>query len=362
MEKLCSGCLKKEFINNNNNNFLSKNNMRQKKQCLKKLDVVDWLSNIQTPFNFRRDDDNDNIVEVQFKNDRKEFFHNKEKIILSKGDFVTVESKSGGYDVGRVTITGELVKLQIRNKNIPLNSLTKKIYRKSTDKEIEIWNSLKKKEDIRLIQSRKIAKNLNISMKICDIEYQGDGKKATFYYTSENRIDFRKLIKKLALTFRIRIEMRQIGYRQEAAKIGGIGSCGRELCCSTWLKSFKSVNTNSARYQQLSIKIEKLTGQCNKLKCCLNYELETYLLSIKDFPEINNSKIYTEKGVAQCMKIDVFKKTMWYSYIKNPNTWFRIEVKKIKDILKNRNNQIAPSLEKLSTINAIHKTELTYSI
>ncbi|WP_113738269.1 PSP1 domain-containing protein [Blattabacterium clevelandi] len=349
MEKLCSGCLtNKCFIN-------KENNISNKKKCLK-LNVVDWLSNIKSPFGDEYD-----IVEVQFKNDRKEFFHNQDKISLCKGDFVTVESKSIGYDIGRVTLTGELVKLQIRNKNIYLSSLKiKKIYRKSTDIEINIWKSLKKKESIYLSKSKKIAKNLNLSMKICDVEYQGDGEKAIFYYTSENRIDFRKLIKRLAFLFRIHIEMKQIGYRQESAKIGGIGTCGRELCCSTWLKNFKSVTTNSARYQQLSINIEKLTGQCSKLKCCLNYELDDYLSAIKDFPDIN-SQIYTEKGIAQCMKIDVFKKQMWFSYIKNPNTWFRIEIKKIKEILeKNRKNKKASPLEELSTINVIQKTELTF--
>ncbi|AWU40656.1 hypothetical protein DM805_01355 [Blattabacterium punctulatus] len=350
MEKLCSGCLtNKCFIN-------KENNISNKKQCLKKLNVVDWLSNIKPPFGDEYD-----IVEVQFKNDRKEFFHNQNKIALFKGDFVTVESKSIGYDIGIVTLTGELVKLQIRNKNIYFSSLKiKKIYRKSTNLEINIWKSLKKKESIYLSKSKKIAKNLNLSMKICDVEYQGDGEKAIVYYTSENRIDFRKLIKRLALSFRISIEMKQIGYRQESAKIGGIGTCGRELCCSTWLKNFKSVTTNSARYQQLSINIEKLTGQCSKLKCCLNYELDAYLSAIKDFPDIN-SKIHTEKGIAQCMKIDVFKKKMWFSYIKNPNTWFIIEIKKIKEILeKNRKNQKVAPLEELSIINVIQKTELTF--
>ncbi|WP_185881689.1 PSP1 domain-containing protein [Blattabacterium cuenoti] len=350
MEKLCSGCLKHRCTNNRNNMF-------QKKQCIKKLHVVDWLSNIKPPFLL----DNCDLVEVQFKNDRKEFFHNTEKINLCKGDFVTVESKSSGYDIGIVTLTGELVRLQIRNKNSTSSySTIRKIYRKSTEKEINIWNISKNKELKSLLKAKKIAKSLNLSMKICDVEYQGDGEKATFYYTAEDRIDFRKLIKELALAFRIRIEMRQIGYRQEAAKIGGIGSCGRELCCSTWLKNFKSVTTNSARYQQLSINIEKLTGQCSKLKCCLNYELDAYLSAIKDFPDIN-CKIHTEKGIAQCMKIDVFKKQMWFSYIKNPNTWFRIEIKKIKDILENnRKNKISPALEKLSTIDVVQKTELTF--
>ncbi|WP_341658379.1 regulatory iron-sulfur-containing complex subunit RicT [Blattabacterium cuenoti] len=342
MNKSCSDCL---------NKCVKKENILKKK-CYE-LNVLDWLSNIQSPFEAKKS----NIVEIQFKNNRKEFFLNQDKIFLDQGDIVTVETKSGiGYDVGVVYLTGELARLQIRNQSI--NSKTfKKVYRKSTYKEVNIWKYLKKKEITILFKAKKIAKNLNLLMKICDVEYQGDGEKAIFYYTAENRIDFRKLIKEFSFHFHTRIEMRQIGSRQEAAKIGGIGSCGRELCCSTWLKKFKSVTTNSARYQQLSINIQKLTGQCSKLKCCLNYELDAYLDAIKNFPDFNR-KIYTEKGVAQCMKIDVFKQKMWFSYIKNPNTWFRIEVKKIKEILEK--NKIAPPLEKLSTINTIQKTELTF--
>jgi Uncharacterized homolog of PSP1 len=344
MNKSCSDCFDK---------CAKKENIYQKKQCSNKFIALDWLSNIKSPFEYQKHD----IIEVQFKNDRKEFFINQEKIFLYQGDVVTVEPKySIGYDIGVVSLTGELVKLQIRNHTINSNTF-KKIYRKSTHKEINIWKVFKKKEPKTLLKSKKIAQNLNISMKICDVEYQGDGKKAIFYYTAENRIDFRKLIKEFASHFHTRIEMRQIGYRQEAAKIGGIGSCGRELCCSTWLKNFKSVTTNSARYQQLSINIQKLTGQCNKLKCCLNYELDSYLDAIKDFPDFN-SKIQTEKGIAQCMKIDVFKREMWFSYLKNPNTWFKIKVKKIKEILAK--NEISPPLEELSIINTIQKTELTF--
>ncbi|WP_185865788.1 PSP1 domain-containing protein [Blattabacterium cuenoti] len=350
MNKSCSNCLKNKCEKKDQSFF---QNNYQKKQC-KKLNVFDWLSNIQSPFEYQKHD----FVEVQFKNDRKEFFINQEKIFLCKGDIVTVESKSGmGYDIGTVILTGELVKLQVRNKNI---DILKKIYRKSTHKEINIWKSFRRKEFSTLSKAKKIVKTLNLSMKLSEVEYQGDGEKAIFYYTAENRVDFRKLIKELAFHFRTRIEMRQIGYRQEAAKIGGIGSCGRELCCSTWLKNFKIVTTNSARYQQLSINIQKLNGQCSKLKCCLNYELDAYLTSLKDFPDFNK-KIHTEKGIAQCMKIDVFKKKMWFSYINNPNTWFRIGVKKIKEILENnKKNQIAPPLEELSTINPIQKTELTF--
>ncbi|AFJ90787.1 regulatory iron-sulfur-containing complex subunit RicT [Blattabacterium sp. (Blaberus giganteus)] len=341
MNKSCSDCL---------NKCEKKENFFQKKQC-NKSNVFDWLSNIKSPFEYQKYD----IVEVQFKNKRKEFFLNKEKIFLNKGDTVTVETKSGiGYDIGLVSLTGELVKFQIRNYTINPNTF-KKIYRKSTCKEINSWKYLKRKEFTTILKAKKIAKNLNLSMKICDIEYQGDGKKAIFYYTAENRIDFRKLIKEFALYFHIRIEMRQIGYRQEAAKISGIGSCGRELCCSTWLKNFKSVTTNSARYQQLSINMEKLTGQCSKLKCCLNYELDAYLDTIKDFPDFNR-KIHTEKGIAQCMKIDVFKREMWFSYVKNSNIWFRIKVKKIKEIFEK--NKIAPPLEELST--SIQKKELIF--
>ncbi|WP_341657048.1 regulatory iron-sulfur-containing complex subunit RicT [Blattabacterium cuenoti] len=342
MNKSCSDCL---------NKCAKKKNILKKK-CYE-LNVLDWLSNIKSPFEAQKY----NIVEIQFKNNRKEFFLNQEKIFLDQRDIVTVETKSGiGYDVGVVYLTGELARLQIRNQTINSNTF-RKVYRKSTYKEVNIWKYLKKKEITILFKAKKIAKNLNLLMKICDVEYQGDGGKAIFYYTAENRIDFRKLIKEFSFHFHTRIEMRQIGSRQEAAKIGGIGSCGRELCCSTWLKKFKSVTTNSARYQQLSINIQKLTGQCSKLKCCLNYELDAYLDAIKHFPDFNR-KIYTEKGAAQCMKIDVFKQKMWFSYIKNPNTWFRIEVKKIKEILEK--NKIAPPLEKLSTINTIQKTELTF--
>ncbi len=342
MNKSCSDCLNK----------CAKKENFFKKKCYE-LNVLDWLSNIQSPFEAKKY----NIVEIQFKNNRKEFFLNQEKIFLDQGDIVTVETKSGiGYDVGVVYLTGELARLQIRNQTINSNTF-RKVYRKSTYKEVNIWKYFKKKEITVLFKAKKIAKNLNLLMKICDVEYQGDGERAIFYYTAENRIDFRKLIKEFSFHFHTRIEMRQIGSRQEAAKIGGIGSCGRELCCSTWLKKFKSVTTNSARYQQLSINIQKLTGQCSKLKCCLNYELDAYLDAIKNFPDFNR-KIYTEKGVAQCMKIDVFKQKMWFSYIKNPNTWFRIEIKKIKEILEK--NKIAPPLEKLSTINTIQKTELTF--
>ncbi|WP_185861926.1 PSP1 domain-containing protein [Blattabacterium cuenoti] len=354
MNKSCSNCFKKKKCIKEEN-IIGKN-IIQKKSCYK-FNIFDWLSNIKSPFEGNKYD----FIEVKFKNDRKEFFINKEKIPIEKGNIVTVESKSNiGYDVGIVILTGELVKLQIKNKNINFNKI-KNLYRKSTFKEINIWKNLKKKEFSTLLKAKKIAKKFNLFMKICDVEYQGDGDKAIFYYTAENRIDFRKLIKELASHFHTRIEMRQIGYRQETAKIGGIGSCGRELCCSTWLKNFKTVTTNSARYQQLSINIQKLTGQCNKLKCCLNYELDAYLTTIKNFPDFN-SKIYTKKGIAQCMKIDVFKQKMWFSYVKNPNNWFRIEVKKIKEILeKNKKNKIAPPLEELTTINSsIQKIEFTF--
>ncbi|WP_185858310.1 PSP1 domain-containing protein [Blattabacterium cuenoti] len=353
MKKSCSGCFKCL----KNKNTLEKKEI-QKKTCYSSDNpLLDWLSNIKSPFEYYKYD----IIEIRFKNNRKEFFINKKRLILNQGDMVTVETKYGiGYDVGVVNLTGELVKLQIRkNKNTNLNEY-KTIYQKSTDKEINIWKYFKKKEFSTLLKAKKIVKKLNLSMKISDVEYQGDGEKAIFYYTADNRIDFRNLIKKLAICFHTRIEMRQIGYRQESAKIGGLGSCGRELCCSTWIKNFKSVTTNSARYQQLSINIQKLTGQCSKLKCCLNYELDIYLSYMKDFPDFN-SKIHTEKGIAKCMKIDVFKRKMWFSYIKKPNIWFKLEVKKVKEILeKNKKNQIAPPLEKLSTVNSIHKTELTF--
>jgi cell fate regulator YaaT (PSP1 superfamily) len=244
-------------------------------------------------------------VEVRYKNSRKEFFRNSENLSLSIGDIVATQAQSG-HDIGIVTLTGELVKVQMKKKNEDYtNAELPKVYRKESQKDIDIWQKCRDREAEIQKRSRELAIALNLQMKLSDVEFQGDGSKATFYYTAEERVDFRQLIKDMAKAFGIRIEMRQIGYRQEAQRLGGIGSCGRELCCSTWLTDFRSVSTSAARYQQLSLNPQKLAGQCGKLKCCLNYELDVYLDALKDFPS-QETKIETEKGLALCQKVDIF--------------------------------------------------------
>ena len=293
-----------------------------------KLTVFDWLSNMslpngQTPFD---------CVEVRFKNSRKEFFRNTENLSLSIGDVVATQAKSG-HDVGIVTLTGELVKVQMKRKKVDHKDKgLAKIYRKATQRDIDIWQKCRNREEEIQRRSREIAISLKLEMKLSDVEFQGDGSKATFYYTAEDRVDFRQLIKDMAKAFGIRIEMRQIGYRQEAQRLGGIGSCGRELCCSTWLTDFRSVSTASARYQQLALNPQKLAGQCGKLKCCLNYELDMYLEALKDFPP-TDCKIQTEKGIAFCQKVDIFKETLWFSYRNDPSNWYALNKEQVLEIL-----------------------------
>ncbi|KPM31018.1 Hypothetical protein I595_2997 [Croceitalea dokdonensis DOKDO 023] len=281
------------------------------------------LPNGQKPFD---------CVEVRFKNSRKEFFRNSENLSLSIGDVVATQAKSG-HDVGIVTLTGELVKVQMKKKKVSAedNGLPK-IYRKASQRDIDIWQKCRDKEAEIQKRAREIAISLKLEMKISDVEFQGDGSKATFYYTAEDRVDFRQLIKDMAKAFSIRIEMRQIGYRQEAQRLGGIGSCGRELCCSTWLSDFRSVSTASARYQQLALNPQKLAGQCGKLKCCLNYELDMYLDALKDFPS-PDTKLQTEKGVAFCQKTDIFKETLWFSYKNEPANWHALNKKQVQEII-----------------------------
>lgn len=272
-----------------------------------KLGVFDWLANMQLPSGQKPYD----IVEVRFKNSRKAFYRNGKNFSLQVGDVVVVEA-SPGQDVGVVSIVGELARIQVKKKiSNPDNLETPAIYRIATQEDIQKWMQARELEKEVLYQSRTLAVNLNLEMKISDVEYQGDLSKATFYYTSEDRVDFRQLIKDMAEKFKIRVEMRQIGSRQEASRLGGIGSCGRELCCSTWLTDFRSVSTSAARYQQLSLNPQKLAGQCGKLKCCLNYELDMYLDAIKSFPPAE-TKLYTEKGTAFHVKTDVFKRLMWF--------------------------------------------------
>lgn len=305
-----------------------------------KLSVFDWLSNINNPAPNRCD-----FVEVRFKNDRKSFYKNVNNIPLHIGSVVTVES-SPGHDVGVVSLTGELVKIQMKKKKFSEESALK-IYRQSNQKDIEVWQEVRKKEDTVKIEARKIAHRLGLEMKVTDVEYQGDASKVTFYYTADNRIDFRQLIKDYAAAFRTKIDMKQIGFRQEAAKVGGIGSCGRELCCSTWLTDFRSVNTNVARYQQLSINPQKLAGQCGKLKCCLNYELDSYLDALHDFPP-SSTTLETEKGRAFCIKIDVFKKKMWFAYVDSSIAWYDFDIDLVKKLIsKNKRGEKALPLEEL---------------
>ncbi len=274
-----------------------------------KLNVFDWLQDI--PASASRKD----FVEVRFKNTRKGFYRNVNNFVLKRGDIVAVEA-SPGHDIGIVSLTGELVLEQMRKLNISVTEAAenlKKIYRKAKENDIEKWIQAMNLEHKTMIRSRQITQDLNLNMKIGDVEYQGDKTKAIFYYISSERVDFRELIKKLAEEFRIRIEMKQIGARQEAGRIGGIGTCGRELCCSTWMSNFVSVVTNAARYQELSLNPQKLAGQCSKLKCCLNYELDGYIDAQRKFPD-KNIKLETEKGRAYHVKTDVYKGIMWYSF------------------------------------------------
>ena len=293
-----------------------------------KLTVFDWLSNMSLP-----GDQKPFIgVEVRFKNGRKHFYKNSENLSLSIGDIVATEAMSG-HDIGIITLTGELVKVQMKKKshNETTNNLPK-IYRKATQKDIDIWQTVRAKEAEIQKRSREIAIHLGLKMKISDIEYQGDGSKTTFYYTAEERVDFRQLIRDFASAFSTRVEMKQVGFRQEASRLGGIGSCGRELCCSTWLTDFRSVKTSAARYQQLSLNPQKLAGQCGKLKCCLNYELDTYLDALKDIPK-SGIKLITEKGTAICHKTDIFKRFLWYGYEKQGMNWHKISVDNANEII-----------------------------
>jgi len=295
-----------------------------------KLEVFDWLANLELPSGQPVFD----VFEIRFKNSRKEFFRNVNNLTINVGDIVAVEA-SPGHDIGVVSLSGELVRLQMKKRGVDSSSEDiKKLYRKAKQGDIEKWHEAQKLEQETMYRARTIATKLNLQMKISDVEYQGDKTKAVFYYTAEERVDFRELIKVLAEEFRVRVEMRQIGSRQEASRLGGIGSCGRELCCSTWLTDFRSVSTGAARYQQLSLNPMKLAGQCGKLKCCLNYELDSYLDAIKDFPEVANVKLETEKGRAFHQKTDIFKRIMFFSYSSEPDNFIALTVDRVKEIIE----------------------------
>lgn len=298
-----------------------------------KLAVYDWLADIELPNGQSTYD----ILEIRFKNSRKGFYRDLKGLHLQVGDAVVVET-SPGYDIGVVSVVGELARIQVRTKasNFKPHE-ARKVIRKASKQDIEKWVEMRSYEQETMYRSRGLASKLALDMKISDVEYQGDGSKATFYYTAEDRVDFRQLIKDLADEFKVKIEMKQIGVRQEAARLGGIGSCGRELCCSTWLTDFRSVSTASARYQQLSLNPQKLAGQCGKLKCCLNYELDSYLEALKKFPS-SEIKLQTEKGSAFHVKTDVFKEQMWYiQEDKNsgvPGQFVPLSPERVKEIIE----------------------------
>ncbi len=290
------------------------------------MNVHDWLRNLPLV-----DDEACRIVEISFnKGSRKEFYRNATVQIYEKGDQVTVEGVSG-FDVGEVSVSGELVRLQMKKRGIDENNPEiKKILRRSSDRDLEMYRQTKLREPEALMRARSIARNLNLEMKLSEVEIQADGRKATFFYTADGRVDFRELIKSYASEFKVKVEMKQIGTRQEAAKVGGIGSCGRELCCSTWLTNFKSVTTIAARYQNLSINQTKLSGQCGRLKCCLNYELDTYLDALQGFPD-NADMLETVRGNAILIKKDIFRSMMWY-ILPDSNRQYALSITTVKQI------------------------------
>lgn len=290
------------------------------------------------------------VVEISFnQGSRKDFYRNSALQIFEKGDLVSIEGVSG-FDVGEVSLTGEAVRLQLKKKGVDeFNPEMKKILRRATDRDIEIWKQNKARERDALTRSRAIARQLNLNMKMSQVEIQADGKKATFFYIADDRVDFRELIKIYASEFRVKVEMRQIGSRQEAGKVGGIGSCGRELCCATWLTDFKSVNTTAARYQNLSINQTKLSGQCGRLKCCLNYELDTYLDALQGFPE-NADMLQVQRGTATLIKKDIFKNLMWY-VLPDSNKQYPLTIERVRKIRSLNNQNIIP--EELEAVEVV---------
>jgi cell fate regulator YaaT (PSP1 superfamily) len=303
-------------------------NKRDHRLLAGKLDVYDWLNDVPESALCP------NIVEIKFKNTRKGFYANTNQLRLERGDVVAVEA-SPGHDIGIVSLTGDLVMEQMRKQKLdPKTYEAKKVYRKAKPVDIEKWHEAIALEHKTMIKARQISADLRLDMKIGDVEYQGDKTKAIFYYIADDRVDFRQLIKVLAEQFKIRIEMRQIGARQEAGRIGGIGPCGRELCCSTWITNFVSVTTNAARYQEISLNPQKLAGQCGKLKCCLNFELDCYIDAQKDFPS-TSIPLETKDGTAYHQKTDIFKRLMWYSFDKhNAINMVQLTVDRVKEIIR----------------------------
>ncbi len=311
-----------------------------------RLNVHDWLANLP----FSDPESSCRIVEISFnQGSRKDFYRNNSLQYYEKGELVVVEGLSG-FDIGSVSLTGELVRLQLKKKGVKEDHHDiKKILRRPTDSDIAKWEENKAREKDVLIRSRAIARQLKVDLKMAEVEIQADGRKATFFYIADDRVDFRELIKVYAGEFRVKVEMKQIGARQEAGKVGGIGSCGRELCCSTWLTEFKSVNTNAARYQNLSINQTKLSGQCGRLKCCLNYELDTYLDALQFFPE-NADFLEVAKGRAFLIKKDIFRNLMWYT-MPESTKHYPLSIEGVLKIQKQNKEGIKP--EVLETVEVI---------
>lgn len=325
------------------NSYQKNENIFQHSCC--KLDAFDWLED----FNPLNEGDKFDCIEVRFKNSRKDFFRLPDDLTVNQGDVLAVES-SPGHDIGIVTLTGETARLQMRKKRVSwTDENLKKVYRKARQTDIEKWISATSLEKSTMVKTRRIVIDLGLSMKINDVEYQGDKTKAIFYYTAEERVDFREMIKILAENFSVRIEMKQIGVRQESSKLGGIASCGRELCCSTWLTNFKSVSTITARNQQLSLNPQKLAGQCGKLKCCLNYELDIYNEEIKKFPEANRF-IRTKSGNANFVKMDILRGVMFYSLENNPQSYVTLTREQVDNLQKMNAKGIIPESLDLEVI------------
>jgi len=326
-------------------------------QCCK-LDVTNWLDEFNNSVNSNKL----HTAEVRFKNDHKDFFSYTDDLELKEGEIVAVEA-AAGHDIGIITLTGEIVEMQMKRKNYHAKpEEMRKIYRHAKLSDVEKWVSSIEQEELALRKTRELIYDLKLEMKLNDVQFQGDKTKAIFYYTAEDRVDFRELIKRMAEEFRIRIEMRQIGMRQESAKLGGIGSCGRELCCSSWMSEFQSVSTTVARVQQLSPNPQKLAGLCGKLKCCLNYEFDSYADAIKEFPD-ERTILKTRKGDAIHQKSDVFKGLMWYSYTNDRANLMAIPIDKVKEIASlNSKNQYPEKLEDFAFMKEAQVSEVSSSI
>jgi len=316
------------------------------------MNSFDWLTDMAVPASMRFD-----IVEIRFKGGRKDYFRNINRLEIFTGDQVVCEMQTG-YHIGTVSLQGELVRLQMKRKNVSSNDTLNTIYRLANHKDLDKHTQAAARDLPALYRTREIVRDLKLNMKLSDVEFQSDNSKATFYYSSDERVDFRELIKILASEFKVRIEMRQISLRQEAGRLGGVGSCGRELCCSTWLTDFKNISTSAARYQNLSLNPAKLSGQCGRLKCCLNYELETYMDALKDIPTVDVA-LKTKKGDATLQKTDIFRKIMWFGFNRDAN-WYSVAVADVVKIMNmNKQGIIPESLEILEPLSPEGKSEKT---